>query len=323
MTGAVLALCDGSSPSTSRAAAGLALQLAAEPGLPIDVAFVGATRWEDRGWQRAWRIDAGDGRGAAGALKSIIEGNACSAIVAGDSPLCREALGRLSGSLGLPLAGRVLSATVTDGALELVRAVDEGRRSAKYRLAMLPALVLVDPSVSFPAPVRSAAYVDGETVCSNVPAALHAVGERSLGPLEIAPQEAEVVVAGGRGVGEDGFRLVDELAGLLHGAVGASRVAVDLGWAPRTCQVGMTGQVVQARLYIAAGISGAVHHTFGMKDSDFIVAINRDAGAPIFQFADAAVVGDAREVLAALIEALKARSGEASARPPVLQGALA
>ncbi len=323
MTGAFLALCDASSPSASQEAADLAVRLAAEAHLPAHVAFTGATAWEDRGWAKVWRVETQDGRGMATVLTRLMESNDWVGIVAGDTPLCRETLGRLAGRLGLPLAGRVLSAAIAGDHLEVVRAVDQGRRSAKYRLAQLPALLLVDPDA--PSTPRSPApgFVEGETIRAESTAFPRETAERSLGPFEIAPQEADTVVAGGAGLGEQGFRLAEELAELLHGAVGASRVAVDLGWAPRSCQVGMTGQVVQPHLYIGAGISGAIHHTFGMKDAGFIVAINSDPAAPIFQLADVAVVGDAREIIAALIEALKTRSSGGESRRPALAGSLA
>ncbi len=320
MTRAVLALCDGSSPASSHSATALALQLAAEGGLAAHVAFSGASTWEDHGWAAAWSIAADDGRGAARALTALLEKNTYAAVVGGDSALSREAMGRLAGRLGLPVAGRVLAAHFVDDSLEVVRGVEEGRRSAKYRMATLPALAMVDPEASFPTPPASKGRIEGDTVSVDYPPANCAFDERSVGPLEIGPHEADAVVAGGKGLGQDGFALAAELAAILRGAVGASRVAVDLGWAPRSCQVGMTGQIVQPRLYIAAGISGAIHHTFGMKDSSFIVAINSDPAAPIFQFADAAIVGDAKEVLAALIEVLKARSKGSDGHVPVLAG---
>lgn len=123
-------------------------------------------------------------------------------------------------------------------------------------------------------------------------------------------EEAEVIVAGGRGMGKlENFSLVEELADVLGGSVGASRAAVDAGWKPHMHQVGQTGKTVGPKIYIACGISGAIQHVAGMSSADIIIAINKDPEAPIFNIADYSIVGDVCEVLPVLAKEFRNRKG--------------
>ena len=131
--------------------------------------------------------------------------------------------------------------------------------------------------------------------------------EESEGPKL---EEATVVVTGGRGMGgPENFPILQELAGLLGGAVGATRAVVDAGWVPYAMQVGQTGKTVKPNVYIAAGVSGAMQHTVGMKGSKNIISINKDEEAPIFKLSDLGIVGDVHKVLPQIIDAVKAKKG--------------
>ena len=123
-------------------------------------------------------------------------------------------------------------------------------------------------------------------------------------------EDADLLVAGGRGLGKaEGFELCEDLAGALGGAVAATRAVVDAGWYPYAAQIGQTGKTVAPKLYLAAGISGAIQHKVGMQSSENIVAINKDPNAPIFEFSDLGVVGDLNKILPKLTEAVKAKKG--------------
>jgi electron transfer flavoprotein alpha subunit len=123
-------------------------------------------------------------------------------------------------------------------------------------------------------------------------------------------EDADILVAGGRGLGKaDGFEALEQLAGALGGAVAATRAVVDAGWYPYAAQIGQTGKTVSPKLYLAAGISGAIQHKVGMQSSDNIVAINKDSNAPIFEFSDLGIVGDLNKIVPKLTEAVKARKG--------------
>ena len=134
-------------------------------------------------------------------------------------------------------------------------------------------------------------------------------GEQRGADVDI--EAADVLIGGGRGLGSaDGFDACEELAGVFdNGAVAATRAVVDAGWYPYAAQIGQTGKTVAPKLYLAVGVSGAIQHKVGMMNSETIVAINKDANAPIFEFSDLGVVGDLNKIMPKLTEAIKARKG--------------
>jgi electron transfer flavoprotein alpha subunit len=156
----------------------------------------------------------------------------------------------------------------------------------------------------------SASVVEFEPTASEWSAAAVLVDREQAVSEGPAIEEADVIVAGGRGLGApEHFSLIEGLAEELGGAVGATRAVVDAGWYPYATQVGQTGKTVTPKLYIACGISGAIQHKVGMQNSSVIVAINKDKNAPIFDYCDFGVVGDVHEVVPKLTELIKQQKG--------------
>jgi electron transfer flavoprotein alpha subunit len=262
--------------------------------------------------------DVGD---LSGALPGVPVASAIAALVGGgqgpDAILFpatyegRDIAARLSVKLDRPVLTNVVGLTEGDGGLVSQHAIFGGTQVLSARFTSEgPALFVVraksfavEPSGGAAAAVQPAP--PGELGATNAATVIARHAEERSGPKL---DEADVVVSGGRGLGEaSSYALIEELAGLLHGAAGASRAIVDAGWVPYSHQVGQTGKTVKPNLYLACGISGATQHLVGMKNSNHIVAINKDQDAPIFSVADLGIVGDVHKVVPALIEALKSR----------------
>jgi electron transfer flavoprotein alpha subunit len=248
----------------------------------------------------------------AAAIAAAIEGSAPDAILFGTSYDGRDVAGRLSVKLDRTVITNNVDLELDGDAIVCTEPVFGGTTNVKTKFTgEKPYLVLVRPksfaaeeSGGAPATVESLAVPD--TGSANAARMLDRHIEEREGP---SLDEAEIVVSGGRGLGEaEKYQMIEELAKLLGAAPGASRAIVDAGWVPYSYQVGQTGKVVKPTVYIAAGISGATQHMVGMKGSKNIIAINKDEEAPIFSIADLGIVGDVHKVLPQLIEALSSRS---------------
>jgi electron transfer flavoprotein alpha subunit len=223
----------------------------------------------------------------------------------------RDIAARLSVKLDRPVLTNVVDLRAEDGTLVTSHAIFGGSEVANARFTGEGPGIFVVRAKSFTAESGGgapAAVVPAEAPDTGATSAAKIVArhvEERVGPKL---DEADVVVSGGRGLGEkDNYALIEELASLLHGAAGASRAIVDAGWVPYSHQVGQTGKTVKPTVYVACGISGATQHLVGMKNSKNIVAINKDQDAPIFSVADLGIVGDVHKVLPQLIEAIKSR----------------
>ena len=248
---------------------------------------------------------------AAGHIAGLLGGEAPDAILTGSGADGRDLAGAVSALTGLGVLVNATAVTWTDGGPSVEMSVFGGKLLTTSGFTAGRGIVTVRPNVTTAVPASATGRVEPTTSASTATLPAVRVVERVSEANAAAPiEEARIIVAGGRGVGgADGFGIVGELAEALGGAVGATRAAVDSGWIPYSQQIGQTGKIVKPELYLALGISGAIQHKVGMRTSNTIVAVNRDADAPIADFADLFVVGDLFEVGAALLDRLRARSG--------------
>jgi electron transfer flavoprotein alpha subunit len=243
------------------------------------------------------------------ALASVVEKESPDAVLFGASVLSADIAAGLAARLEAGLNWDLTDLSVANG--ELV-----GKRPALGDTVLIdvgwtssPRLALVRSGALDPVESSGSAEVEELDVelsdFSTLATLVEQTQEESSGP---SIEDADIIVAGGRGLGSpEGFTLLEELAAALGGAVAATRAVVDAGWYPYSTQVGQTGKSVSPKLYIACGISGAIQHKVGMQGSGTIVAINKDPNAPIFDFCDIGIVGDLHQVVPKLTELVRSR----------------
>lgn len=248
--------------------------------------------------------------GYVGPLVEHIRNGGYEAVVFAASTLGKDLSPRVAALLDVPLATDVTGVDVEDGTLRVRRPVYSGKAFATLRVEASPAVVSIRPNV-FQAVERAADAAVTTFAPTLDPASWRVRVLRresaSGGALDVS--EASIIVSGGRGMKEpSNWHLLEGLRDAIgaRAALGASRAVVDAGWRPHGEQVGQTGKTVAPKLYIAVGISGAIQHLAGMRTSSTIVAINRDADAPIFNIADYGIVGDLFDVVPRLTEEIAA-----------------
>jgi electron transfer flavoprotein alpha subunit len=248
---------------------------------------------------------------AAERAAGLIEAETDAFVFVGAGPDGRDVAGALSALTGRGVLANATAATWGADGPVVEMSIFGGKLTTTSAFTAPTGIVTVRPNVVTAEPAATAGSVEPVAVSGELAQPAVAVLERVSEATAAAPiEEAKIVVAGGRGVGgADGFKVVEEIADALGGAVGATRAAVDAGWIPYAQQIGQTGKIVKPQLYLALGISGAMQHKVGMQTAGTIVAVNRDPDAPIAEFADLVVIGDLFEVGPALLSELRARSG--------------
>ncbi len=243
----------------------------------------------------------------AQAVSGIVAQRGYGAVLASASTFGKDFLPRVSGLLDAPMASDIVGLALDGDRLRVQRPMYAGNAIATVEMDGSPFLFTVRQTAFDPAaPAQTRAPVTEVSVSAD-PRGSAFVGREETASERPELTEARVVVTAGRGIkSRENFRIVEELADLFQAAIGASRAAVDAGWAPNDWQVGQTGKVVAPELYIALGVSGAIQHLAGMKDSKVIVAINRDEEAPIFQVADYGLVADLFKAVPELIAQVRA-----------------
>ena len=241
------------------------------------------------------------------AIAKIVKENDPAILLLGASTQGRDLSARLVGKLATGMGTDCVDAKIVDGKLLLKRPMYAGKCFGEVTISSFPQMATLRPNVFTAVENPKAAEVvkfDPALDAAKLRTKVLEVQKDTSGKVDLT--EANIIVSGGRGMkGPENYVVIEELAAVLGATVGASRAAVDAGWRPQTDQVGQTGKIVSPNLYIACGISGAIQHLAGMGSSKLIVAINKDAEAPIFAKADYGVVDDLFKVVPELTKACK------------------
>ena len=233
------------------------------------------------------------------AVARVVKENDPAILLLGASTQGKDLSGRLVGKLATGLATDCTDVKIADGKLLAIRPMYAGKCFGEIAISSFPQMATLRPNVFTAVENPKAGAVvkfDPGLDAAQLRTKVLEVQKDASGKVDLT--EANIVVSGGRGMkGPEGYAILEELAAVLGATVGASRAAVDAGWRPQPDQVGQTGKIVSPNLYVACGISGAIQHLAGMSSSKFIVAINKDAEAPIFTKADYGFVDDLFKVV--------------------------
>jgi electron transfer flavoprotein alpha subunit len=265
------------------------------------------------GATKVFRVEAPEGlaQPVVDAMGKLFEDNGYDYALFGGGLLGFEVGAGLAARLHAGVTMEVTQVNVVDGRLEAERPIlgDSSISTSKYKgrgiiIGRLNAFEIAESGGG------AAEVVDVDVQLSEHAQRAKMLQRGEQRGADVNIEDASILVAGGRGLGKaEGFQLCEELATALGGAVAATRAVVDAGWYPYAAQIGQTGKTVAPKLYLAAGISGAIQHKVGMQNSENIVAINKDANAPIFEFSDLGIIGDLNKILPKLTEAIKAKKG--------------
>jgi electron transfer flavoprotein alpha subunit len=247
---------------------------------------------------------------AAASVAALVEQLKPKLILFSATPTGKDVAARVSAKVGAGIMANALDVTYKEGGFNVLTSIFGGTLDmTKTFVGDGAAIVVLRPNAVAPEQVGGTAKAEALNAPVPPEAMLAKVIDRVVEAGAQAPlEEAAIICSGGRGVGgPEGFAAIESVAEVFGGVVGASRAAVDAGWISYSHQVGQTGKTVKPQLYVACGISGAIQHKVGMQTSSYIVAINKNPDAPIFQFADCCIVGDLFQIIPELVTEVKKR----------------